>query len=105
MGHAPNSAERRRHGELGGVGKHIGSLSAGIKVSQPMGTNGLQPRCGRFHGYTEPLDSFVSFVFLFSSILISSSAKIMLISFEWPRTWAWKGSVCRVTYFPTSTFD
>lgn len=50
MGHAPNSAERRRHGELGGVGKHIGGLSSGIKVSQPMGTNGLQHAAESFMG-------------------------------------------------------
>lgn len=50
MGHAPNSAERRRHGELGGGGKHVGSFNSGIKVSQPMGTNGLQHAAEGFMG-------------------------------------------------------
>ncbi|OAQ96545.1 hypothetical protein LLEC1_02347 [Akanthomyces lecanii] len=50
MGHAPNSAERRRHGELGGAGKRIGGLSSGIKVSQAMGAAGLQHAAEGFMG-------------------------------------------------------
>ncbi|OAA55997.1 ubiquitin-like activating enzyme (UlaA) [Cordyceps fumosorosea ARSEF 2679] len=46
MGHAPNSAERRRHVEMGGPGKHMGGLSSGIKVSQPMSNSGLQETTG-----------------------------------------------------------
>lgn len=50
MGHAPNSAEQRRHGELGGAGKHIGGLSSGIKVSQAMSNGGLPHAAEGFMG-------------------------------------------------------
>ncbi|TQV93023.1 NEDD8-activating enzyme E1 regulatory subunit [Cordyceps javanica] len=49
-GHAPNSAEQRRHLELTGAGKHIGGLSSGIKVSQAMSNGGLQHATDSFVG-------------------------------------------------------
>ncbi|XWW95696.1 hypothetical protein V2A60_003663 [Cordyceps javanica] len=50
MGHAPNTAEQRRHLELTGAGKHIGGLSSGIKVSQAMSNGGLQHATDSFMG-------------------------------------------------------
>ncbi|KAM3556546.1 hypothetical protein ARSEF4850_005480 [Beauveria asiatica] len=50
MGHVPNSAERRRDTELGSAAKHMGGLSSGIKVSQPMSNIGHQHATEGFMG-------------------------------------------------------